>query len=49
MTQYTLLFYIGVILIGIAIVGAILGSVILLISSRRLKVQLEKEFGKRKR
>ena len=45
MTQGTLLFYIGIIFIGIAVVGAVFGAVILSVSGKRLKKQLEKEFG----
>lgn len=47
MTQDTLLFYVGIILIGIAVAGAVLGTVILSVSGRRLKAQLEKEFGEK--
>ncbi len=42
------LFYLGIALMGTATVGAVAGAVILSVSGKRLKAQLEKEFGKKR-
>nr|WP_302664921.1 hypothetical protein [uncultured Agathobaculum sp.] len=42
------LFYIGLILMGIAVVGAIVSIVIFTVSGKRLKAKLEEEYGRKK-
>jgi len=41
------LFYLGIVLMGTAAAGAVTGALILSASGKRLKAQLEKEFGKK--
>ena len=48
MTSGTLLFYGGIIGMALAAVGAVTAAVILRLSGKRLKGQLEEEFGKKK-
>lgn len=48
LTEGTLLLYGGIAGMALAAVGAIAAAAILRISGRRLRIQLEKEFGKKK-
>lgn len=47
-TAGTILFYGGIVLMGTAVVGAVIAAVILHVSGKRLKNQLEKEFGRKR-
>ena len=44
-----ILFYIGIGLMACTLVGGIIASVVFTVSGRRIKSQLEKEYGKRPR
>lgn len=49
MEQYTMLFYGGIALMAGAGVSTPIAAVLLVISGRRLKAQLEEEYGPRRR
>lgn len=49
MELYTLLFNGGLILMGSAVIGAVVAMVALTVSGKRLNAQLEKEYGPRHR
>ena len=49
MELHTLLFSGGLVLMGCAAVGAVIVSVTLTVSGKRLKAQLEKEYGPQRR
>lgn len=48
MATSDLLFYGGIALMGIAVAAAVAACIIFSISGKRLKAQLEKEFGNRR-
>lgn len=49
MELYTMLFYVGLTLMGSATIGAVVSFVALRVSRKRLNAQLEKEYGPRHR
>jgi len=49
MELYTFLFAGGVVLMGGAVVAAVITGIVLGVSGKRLKAQLEKEYGLRRR